>query len=236
MYFCAYRPGSEALTRAELFGAISRLRASTTSDLDYLLAGPFAAVVAQSPLRRRIARRGALVAAGDVRLDNRGELLALMRQPMAAGSGDLEIAAALIDELGEAVIARLAGDYSFVVWDARAQKVLAIRDGFGVKPLFMRSAKDVVMFSSMIAPLQSAERIDPDYVASFLVSMHGQDERTIWSDVRSIPAAHYARQQGTVCRVRRHWDPAEIGEHEMNDAEATERFASLFSTAVTSRV
>lgn len=236
MYFCAYRPGSEALTRAELFGAISRLRATTTADLDYLLAGPFAAVVAQSPLRRRIAKRGALVAAGDVRLDNREELLGLLRGPIAPASADLEIAVALIDEVGEAAIPRLAGDYSFVVWDARAQKVLAIRDSFGVRSLFMRSAKDIVMFSSMIAPLQSAERIDPEYVASFLVSMHGQDERTIWSDVRAIPAAHYARQQGTVCRIRRHWDPAEISECAISDADATEQFAALFTTAVTSRV
>jgi asparagine synthase (glutamine-hydrolysing) len=36
--------------------------------------------------------------------------------------------------------------------------------------------------------------------------------------------------------VRRHWDPAAIAETAMSDADATERFAALFTTAVTSRV
>lgn len=236
MYFCAYRPGGEALTRAELFGAIARLRAGATGELDYLLAGPFAAIAAQTPLRRRLARRGVLVAVGDVRLDNRTELVALLRAAPAAGASDLDIVLGLIDEQGESVIPRMAGDYSFVVWDARAQKVLAVRDAFGVKSLFVRQSNDVVMFSSAVAPLQSAEKIDAQYVADFLVGAHGQDERTMWSDVRAVPAAHYARQQGTVRTLRRHWDPSTIRPAAMRDADAAVHFATLFDQAVTTRI
>lgn len=236
MYFCAYRPGGEPLTRAELFGAIAKLRAGTTGELDYLLAGPFAAVASHSVLRRRLARRGVLVAVGDVRLDNRSELEAMLRIAPDAGASDLDIALGLIDEQGEGVISRIVGDYSFVVWDARAQKVLAVRDAFGVKSLFVRQSNDVVMFSSAVAPLQSSERIDAQYVADFLVGAHGQDERTIWGDVRAVPAAHYARQQGTTRTLRRHWDPSAIRPAAMSDADAAMQFATLFDEAITTRL
>lgn len=236
MYFCAYRPGGEPLTRTELFGAIARMRGAASGELDYLLAGPFAAVVAQSPLRRRIARRGTLVAAGDVRLDNRAELIGLLRTDIEREASDLDVVVALIDDHGEAAIGRVIGDYSFVLWDARAQKVLAVRDAFGVKPLFVREADDVVMFSSAVTPLQSNERLDAEFVADFLVGAHGQGERTLWSDVRAVPAAHYARQQGTVRTLRRHWDPAAIEAVAMTDAEAVARFGALFDEAVSSRI
>lgn len=236
MYVCAYRPAGEPLTRAELFGAIARMRAGTSADLDYLLAGPFAAVVAQSPLRPRMARRGTMVAVGDVRLDNRAELMSLLRTSLEPGASDIEVVLAVIDDQGESAIARIVGDYAFVVWDPRAQKVLAVRDAFGVKPLFVREASDVVLFSSAVAPLQSNERLDAEFVADFLVGAHGQTERTLWSDVRAVPAAHYARQQGTVRSLRRHWDPAQIQPAALSDAEAVEQFRSLFEEAVASRI
>ncbi|NLG63011.1 MAG: hypothetical protein GX539_12280, partial [Candidatus Cloacimonetes bacterium] len=98
MYVCAYRPAGEPLTRAELFGAIARMRAGTSAELDYLLAGPFAAVVAQSPLRPRMARRGTMVAVGDVRLDNRAELMSLLRTSLEPGASDIEVVLAVIDD------------------------------------------------------------------------------------------------------------------------------------------
>ena len=236
MYVCAYRPGGEPLTRAELFGAIARMRAGTGAELDYLLAGPFAAVVAQSPLRPRLARRGTAAAVGDVRLDNRAELMSLLRTPLEHDAPDIDVVLALIDEQGDSAIARIVGDYSFVFWDARAQKVLAVRDAFGVKPLFVRDSHDVVLFASAVAPLQSDERLDGEFVAEFLVGAHGQSERTLWSDVRAVPAAHYARQQGTVRSLRRHWDPSRIQPAAMSDADAVEQFRTLFDQAVANRI
>jgi asparagine synthase (glutamine-hydrolysing) len=236
MYVCAYRPGGQPLTRAELFGAIARMRAATSGELDYLIAGPFAAVVARSPLRARMARRETAAAVGDVRLDNRAELMSLLRHPLESSASDIDIVLALIDEQGDRAISRIVGDYSFVYWDARAQKVLAVRDAFGVKPLFVREADDVVLFSSAVAPLQSTERLDAEFVADFLVGAHGQGERTLWSDVRAVPAAHFARQQGTVRSLRRHWDPADIEPVAMTDADAVEQFRTLFDEAVTNRM
>src|SRR5690606_19968908 len=107
---------------------------------------------------------------------------------------------------------------------------------FGVKPLFVRDADDVVLFSSAVAPLQSTERLDGEFVADFLVGAHGQSERTLWSDVRAVPAAHYARQQGTVRTLRRHWSPAQIQRVAMSDADAVEQFRTLFDEAVGNRI
>lgn len=51
-------------------------------------------------------------------------------------------------EWDEAVAERLNGMFSFAVWDARADKLVMIRDRLGVKPLYFSSTDDGVLFGS----------------------------------------------------------------------------------------
>ena len=238
MFFCALRPTGESLAKSDLFGSIARLRRHVDGPFDFLLAGPFAAAARTGPdaLRPMLARFHNLVGAGDCRLDNRAELNATLRKPPSANASDLEVALAVIDAGGETAIASLHGDFGFAVWDASAQKLLLVRDAFGVRSLFYRHGDGLVSISSGIEPLQSNERPDLDHIADFLLGMHSMGERTIWSDVKAVPAACYVRQQGTVCQTRRYWDPAAFDADEsMRDDEAVATFSKLLAQAVVSR-
>nr|WTB29030.1 asparagine synthase (glutamine-hydrolyzing) [Streptomyces sp. NBC_00830] len=51
-------------------------------------------------------------------------------------------------EWGDAVAERLNGMYAFAVWDARAQKLVMIRDRMGIKPFYYAPTADGVLFGS----------------------------------------------------------------------------------------
>src|SRR5687768_17066097 len=141
MYFCALRPSGEALQKADLFGHIARLRDSDGGTFRSVVIGPFAAIVKEQPGRRSLlSHTSSIVAAGDVRLDNRSEMIRVADRMLPADATDLDVVVAAIDAAGESCISKLLGDFAFVLWDARAQKLLAVRDAFGVKPLYHRAS------------------------------------------------------------------------------------------------
>jgi asparagine synthase (glutamine-hydrolysing) len=49
---------------------------------------------------------------------------------------DSEIVLHLYEEYGAHCVHHLRGEFAFLLWDARRQRLLAARDRFGIKPLF----------------------------------------------------------------------------------------------------
>src|SRR5262245_26319534 len=72
----------------------------------------------------------------DVRLDNRVELIArleLAAEDRTIGDGELILRAYL--RWGEECPARLLGDFAFVIWDPRSQRLFCARDHMGMRQL-----------------------------------------------------------------------------------------------------
>src|SRR5581483_2774076 len=72
----------------------------------------------------------------DVRLDNRAELLSQLdglRQPTLS---DANLILQAYEAWGLAMPARLLGDFAFVIWDPRQQRLIAARDTSGQRTLF----------------------------------------------------------------------------------------------------
>ncbi|MGH7465050.1 MAG: asparagine synthase-related protein, partial [Longimicrobiales bacterium] len=237
MYVCALRPRGESLSKADVFGYITRLRRDGGATLHSIVEGPFAAVALDRPgqHRRLLGRFGNLIGAGDVRLDNRAEIAALAGVH-ANDHDDLELVLGALDRRGEGCIPRLLGDFAFVCWDARAQKLLAVRDAFGVKPLFRRAAPGLQLFSSDIEPLRLDESYDLEFIADHLSGRNAALDATIWRGITPIGAATVVRQRGTVQSTERYWRaeefiPADAGDEEEN----CRRFRALLEESVRTR-
>ncbi|MDB4968639.1 MAG: Asparagine synthetase [Myxococcales bacterium] len=72
---------------------------------------------------------------------------------------DTEVLLHLYGEYGLDFVDRLNGEFSFVIWDERRRRIVAVRDPVGVKPLFFRATADEILFGSELKALFALPRV-----------------------------------------------------------------------------
>jgi asparagine synthase (glutamine-hydrolysing) len=127
---------------------------------------------------------------------------------------DTEVLLAAWSAWGEACLDRLLGMFAFVLWDARERTLVAVRDRFGVKPLYVATREDgaLVVGSEIKAIHAAGLRVVPDHVAwaSYLArGITDQTTRTFWSGISAVPAGTILRwRPGEPLSTRRWYDLA----------------------------
>lgn len=141
-------------------------------------------------------------------LTNRAELARRLdvRGPASATDAALVLAAYL--RWGEACVDHLAGAFAFAVWDAPRRRLVAARDVFGRRPLFVtRSAGgDVALATDVQAIRWSAAPnapVNPDRVADFLRGDHDDRTATFFAGIDRVPPGHLLVAAGPDVTLRR---------------------------------
>jgi len=194
----------------------------------------FAAVASTEPdaLRPLLARRGARLAAGDVRLDNRAEVAA-WGGVRAGRASDLELVLAAYAARGAGCLDGVLGDFSLVLWDGDRGTLTAARDPFGVKPLFLARQGDALLLSNRAAPLAREGELDEEWAADFLVGAMAPPGRTVWAGVQAVAPGEVATWRAGALSRRRFWSAADFAPAEAADERgATETFRGLLEEAV----
>lgn len=119
------------------------------------------------------------------------------RYPFATAT-DTEVLLAAYLVWGEACLDRFVGMFAFAIWDSRERRLFAVRDRFGVKPLFY--AADAAGGLHLASEIKSLHALGvprvPDETAwcSYLRdALYDHDERTFWKGVRRVPPGHCLR-------------------------------------------
>ena len=144
------------------------------------------------------------VAIGDVRLDNRMELVRRCAGFRLPGS-DLELALRLVLRNDGAVAGRMLGDFSFVVWDPARRSLLGIRDTFGVRKLFHSTDGALWFFASHASTLARGERYDLEYLTDRLAQCRSDPARTVFAGVSAVPPASVLRVHGARAGITTYW-------------------------------
>jgi asparagine synthase (glutamine-hydrolysing) len=89
------------------------------------------------------------------------------------GSSDTEVLVHGYEELGAIELAkRLAGMFAFALYDRRKRRIFLARDGFGIKPLYIRRTPRQLAFASELRALahdgEGPLSIDPHFAHTFL--------------------------------------------------------------------
>lgn len=193
-----------------------------------------------SPIVRR---DGALVLVADARLDNREELLDLVRgdgRP-AAEVSDSELTLAAYEAWGDRCPERLLGDFAFAVWDRRARTLFCARDPFGVRSFYYHASERAFAFATEIKGLlclaDVPRRINEERVAVFLAGLDEEPTGTFYRDVSRLPPGHSIAVSGRRCRVAAFWAPDPTRTLRLDTDEAyAERFRALFLDSVRRRL
>ncbi len=103
---------------------------------------------------------------------------------------DSEIVVHLYEEHGIDCVHHLRGEFAFVVWDSKEQRMVAGRDRFGVKPLVWTQTGSKVSFASEAKALFAAGVLRPRWdmtsLAHAFTHQYMPTTRTLFDGVRSV--------------------------------------------------
>lgn len=102
---------------------------------------------------------------------------------------------------------RLRGEFALVLWDERRGTLLALRDRFGIKPLFYTWAGDRLVLASELRALFAAgtpARWDAESFHDYLNACFGPD-RTLFEGVYQVPPGCLLRVDDGGARVEPYW-------------------------------
>ncbi len=106
------------------------------------------------------------------------------------GGSDTEVILALFARSGVAGLGRLNGIFAFAMWDARQRELTLVRDGMGVKPLYLCETRSGLAFASEIKALLALpdldRALDPVAAVSYLTYLWTAGERTMLKGVRKL--------------------------------------------------
>jgi asparagine synthase (glutamine-hydrolysing) len=154
---------------------------------------------------------------------------------------DSEIALHLYEDLGTQFVHRLRGEYAFVIWDERARRLFAVRDRFGVKPLFYAvhdgalyiASEMKALFAAGVPAIWDAESVH--FALTFM-----PPGRTLFQGVYAVPPGHYLTADSTSIALTQYWDidyPAvDDYRSRVTDAEYIDGFRAVLDEAVKVRL
>jgi asparagine synthase (glutamine-hydrolysing) len=173
----------------------------------------------------------------DGRIDNTADLAREVGDPSLTGPALL---LALYARWGAAAVARILGDFAFVIHDAPAARLVCARDYLGQRPLFYASGPGFFAFGSEMAPLVRhsgvGSRINEAMVAEYLTGLPATVHETLWRGVLRLPPAHVLIAGRDGITLRRYWDFTVGRSAASTPREWNEAFRALFTDAVACRV
>ena len=190
-------------------------------------------------------------ARGDVQLVANGEFYGyreIREKLRSAGfrfstDSDSEIALHLYRQQGMSLCQRLRGEYAVLIADPANRSLFAIRDRFGIKPLFYAIHEGSVFFASEVKALLELgvpARWNREAVLqeAYLVRPHAH---ALFEGIYSVPAGHYAVAQEGQVSVYPYWDldfpsAEQLAADDRSDAEIVSGFREVLSDAVRERL
>lgn len=126
---------------------------------------------------------------------------------------DTEVVLALYQEYGEDFLTRLRGIFAIALYDRRGgpgrEKLMLVRDHFGVKPLLYAEVGGVLVFASelkaMLASGRIAREVDGEALRQLLSLGSVVQPRTLLREVEHLPSAHYLIADRNGAKLRRYW-------------------------------
>jgi asparagine synthase (glutamine-hydrolysing) len=190
-------------------------------------------------------------ASGDVQLVVNGEFYgykAIRERLRAEGchfktDSDSEIALHLYLREGMNLGRHLRGEFAGVIADRRNGAMFAIRDRFGIKPLFYAVHEGDVFFASEIKALLALGvparwNREAMFQEVFMFRPHS---RTLFEGIYTVPAGHYAVAQRGEVSLYPYWDmdfptAEELAADDRSDAEVVAGFRDVLDDAVRERL
>lgn len=182
---------------------------------------------------------------GDVRLDNREEIVEKLRpyfEDVTPYTPDSYLLLYAYIHWKEECVQYISGDYAFAIWDEHTESLFCARDHFGVVPLYYTCLEDRFIFTNYYSSLKSIpnlmEELNNDVLADYLTTGVNQSfENTIYIKLKKLPPAHILIYRGGQIRISSYWKiPTDTAPIRYNTTkEYVKHFYTLFEKSIAER-
>ncbi len=140
-------------------------------------------------------------------------------------------------EWGPSCVERFNGMFAIALWDKKEQRLFLARDRYGIKPIYYHQDANHFVFCSeikgIIASGHYRPAMDKEGLVEYLTFQNFFTDRTLFKDIRMIPAGHYAFvEPGKGLSMTRYWDFNFTSESTLTADEAVEETDRLFRDAI----
>lgn len=134
--------------------------------------------------------------AGDLRLDNRDELISKLRDVLRNAPDeitDIELSMAAYQKWGETFPLHLIGEFALMLFDPMNNRFLLARDHIGARTLYWQMDAERLICSSEMTSLVNVtgieREVNEEYVAGFL-TRHPEPGLTAYKNIHAVKPAH----------------------------------------------
>lgn len=157
---------------------------------------------------------------------------------------DSEVLIHLYEEIGLDALQKLRGEYAFILWDEKTQRMIAARDRFGIKPLYFSFYNSTLFFASEIKALLAAGVPAEWDEESFYVACHlgftPMQDRTLFKGIFQISPGYVVVADKSQQRICCYWDfdypLSRTTSIKFSEHETISTFRSYFEEAVKLRL
>jgi len=155
--------------------------------------------------------------------------------------GDMEVLVKLFDYYGiDKTLSKIRGSFSIVLYDKEKNKLFLIRDRIGVKPLYMYSSTNEIIFASEIKAILENQNLDYSYnLDSFLLSLISRlwtdPIDTFFSNIKSIEAGTYVEIDMSGYKIHTYYSPSYSNIYTDVDTVINE-FSHLFISSINEKM
>lgn len=116
---------------------------------------------------------------------------------------EIETILTLYDDEGESFIKKLRGMFAICIYDKVQNTIFLGRDPFGIKPLYYRTNKESIVFSSeskafFFDNTMNGFDIDNASLQHYFTFQYVPEPNTISTDIKILPAGHYVVMNSTL--------------------------------------
>ncbi len=121
---------------------------------------------------------------------------------------DSEIALHLFEDEGIHSLKEIRGEFAYVLYDQKKNELFAIRDRFGIKPLYYAIFNQQIFIASEIKALFAAGVPAQWDEKNFYQSIHfaSLQSSTLYQNVFQVPPGHYIHIKNDQFCVKEYWD------------------------------
>src|SRR3954468_13117264 len=156
-------------------------------------------------------------------------------------ASDSEIALHLYAERGIEAATQLRGEFAVIIADERQRAMYAIRDRFGVKPLYYAAVGGDVYFASEVKALLALGLTAKWDLEGATGGFGRSHEKTEFAGISTVPPGCYAIARDGVVRTYPYWDweiptAEEMRADTRSEAEVVDEFRRTLQDAVRQRL